>query len=131
MALFSEIDWVILLAIGGFLLFGQGSGAAVRQLGRWYARLLRLKQDLLSEFTRDADLPSPTPGRTLSIRQALFEADPVGGRTSGIPAPVSIAPGGSFVAIGLTASAPSIGPMGMGPETWSFARPAPDLGGFR
>ncbi len=130
MALFSELDWVILLGIGGLLLFGQGSGAAVRQLGRYYGRLMRLKQELLAEFTRDANLPAPAPGRSYSLREALFEVDPAGGRSSGIPATVTIPPGGSFVAVALTAAAPASS-AGLGPETWSFARPAPDLGGLR
>jgi hypothetical protein len=123
MALFSEIDWIILLGVGGFLLFGQGNGQFLRQAGRWYGRLARLKQDLLAEFTAAADLPVPTAGRPFSIRQALLETDPTGGRVSGIPAPVRYAPAWSLA----TASAPSAGVAGIGSETWSMARPGPAL----
>lgn len=127
MALFSEIDWIILLAVAGFLLFGTGNGAYLRQFGRWYGRLARLKQELLSEFTRAADLPVPSAGRPYSIRQALLETDPVGGRSSGIPAAVSRAPDWSaaFASPGVSASG------GMGAETWSMARPGSGLEGLR
>jgi hypothetical protein len=128
-ALFSEIDWAIILIVGGFLLFGQGSGPAVRQLGRYYGRAMRLKQELLAEFTREADLPIATGGAGLSLRQSLLGEDPRAGRVSGIPAAVALPPGGSFVGVALTASLP--GPVGLGPETWSFARPSPDLGRLR
>ncbi len=131
MALFSELDWGILLAVGGLLLFGQGAGASVRQLGRWYGRLLRLKRELLAEFTQEAGLGGSAGGPPLSLRQALLEGEPVEGRSPHIPAPVYFPPGGSFATVGLTASAASPGPAGLGPDTWSLARPAPDVGGLR
>ncbi|HTT25347.1 MAG TPA: hypothetical protein VMH90_00090 [Thermoplasmata archaeon] len=123
MALFSELDWVVIAGVGGFIFFGQGNGAALRQLGRWYGRLVRLKQELLAEFTAAADLPLPQPGRPLSIRQALLESEPSGGRVSGIPAAVSRPPTWTPVP---TAPAPA-SVYGMGPETWSMARPGPSL----
>jgi hypothetical protein len=131
MALFSELDWAILLGVGALLLFGQGAGNTVRQLGRWYGRLLRLKQELLAEFTQEAGLAAPGSGPAVSLRQALFEGGPVGDRPEHIPAPVVFPPGGSFATVGLTASPTAAGPAGVGPDTWSFARPAPDLGGIR
>jgi hypothetical protein len=123
MALFSEIDWVILLGIGAFLLFGQGNGAALRQMGRWYGRAMKLKQELLSEFTRAADLPVPSGGRPYSIRQAILESDPVGGRVSGIPVAVTTPPGYTSVTISPSPAALAA----LGPETWSMARPSPTL----
>ena len=71
MALFSDIDWVIVVAVVAFLLFGKGNTEVLRTMGRWYGRAGRLKQDLLSEFTRAADLPMPgTAGPGLVPRGA-------------------------------------------------------------
>jgi hypothetical protein len=123
MALFSELDWIVLLGVGGFLLFGQRNGAALRQLGRWYGRAMRLKQELLAEFTRSADFPTPTPGQPFSLRQALLDSEPSGGRVSGIPTAV-VAPPLFAVA---TAALPTGAFGNVGPETWSMARPAPTL----
>jgi hypothetical protein len=123
MALFSELDWVLLVGVGAVLLFGQGSGTALRQLGRWYGRAMRLKQELLAEFTRAADLPTPTGGQPYSIRQALFETDPAGGRVTGVPAAVVTAP-----ALAVATAAVPVAAYGtLGPETWSMARPAPGM----
>ena len=89
MALFSDLDWIIVLGVGAFLLFGRGSGAAVRQLGRWYARAVRLKQELVSEVARAADLPAPAGGAAGSLRAALLGlevgAPPSQGRPPALP----------------------------------------------
>ncbi|MCI4350545.1 MAG: hypothetical protein L3K15_03415 [Thermoplasmata archaeon] len=76
MALFSEFDWVILLGVAAFLLFGQKSGTVVREIGRWYGRAMRLKGDLLGELRKAADLPTPSSGATPSIRATLFAWEP-------------------------------------------------------
>jgi hypothetical protein len=91
MALFSDIDWMILLVAAAFLLLGKESGPTLRMLGRWYGRAGKIKQELLSEFTKAADLPS-TPGANLSIRGALLGLDPTPTHVSGIPTAVAIAP---------------------------------------
>ncbi len=91
MALFSDIDWVILVAVAAFLLFGKGNTEVLRTMGRWYGRAGRLKQELLTEFTRAADLPTPTGG-SLSFRSALLGLDPPVTHVSGIPAAVTTAP---------------------------------------
>jgi hypothetical protein len=91
MALFSDIDWVILVAVAAFLLFGRGNTEILRTMGRWYGRAGRLKQELLSEFTRAADLPVPMGG-PLSIRGALLGIDPPVTHRSGIPAAVTAPP---------------------------------------
>jgi len=92
-------------------------------MGRWYGRLAKLKQELLGEFTRAADLPTPTPGRPFSIRQAILENEAPGGRVSGVPVYVSAPP-----AIALTAALATPSGIGsMGAETWSIARPSPGL----
>lgn len=75
MALLSDVDWMIILAVGGLLLFGKGDPAMLRTLGRWYGRALNLKQELLSEVTRAADLPMPSLDRPISIRNTLLGLD--------------------------------------------------------
>jgi hypothetical protein len=117
------LDWVLIAGVGGFLLFGQGNGAALRQLGRYYGRLARLKQELLAEFTRAADLPTPAPGRPVSIRQALLDPEHFGGRVTGIPAAVASAP--TWTTIQTPAATASMD--GIGTETWSVARAGPSL----
>jgi hypothetical protein len=72
MALFSDLDWLIIAAVAVFLLFGRENTQALRTLGRWYGRALKLKQELLSELTRAADLPMPPAGTPLSVRGALL-----------------------------------------------------------
>jgi hypothetical protein len=92
MALFSDIDWLIVLGIGALLLLGRGGGATVRQLGRWYGRAVRLKQELVSEVARAAELPLPagtTPG---SLRAALLGLDSPDRTRTSIPAAVRIPP---------------------------------------
>ena len=125
MALFSDIDWAILLAVGGFLLLGRESGALLRQFGRYYGRFMRLKQELLGELTRAADLPAPSSGGTLSFRGALL-GYPAGSQTPGIPAAVTAAP--MPLALAAPASAGAIGP-----DRWSLAVPSAglELGGVR
>jgi hypothetical protein len=91
MALFSDIDWVILLAAAAFLLIGKDNGQLLRTLGRWYGRAGRLKQELLAEFTKAADIPAPI-GSQLTIRGALLGLDPPATHVSGIPAAVTVAP---------------------------------------
>ncbi|MGA9839985.1 MAG: hypothetical protein WBE40_01840 [Thermoplasmata archaeon] len=88
MALFSDIDWMILLVAAGFLLLGKDSAQTLRTIGRWYGRAGRLKQDLLSEFRRAAELPTSVAG-PLSIRGALLGLDPPATRASGIPVTVT------------------------------------------
>jgi len=83
--LFSDLDWVIIAAVAAYLLLGQGSGEAMRTLGRWYARAMRLKQELLTEVTKAADLPSAGAGGPVSLRAALLGLDPV--RAPSAPAP--------------------------------------------
>jgi hypothetical protein len=120
MALFSNIDWAILLSVAGVLLLGRESGALLRQFGRYYGRFVRLKQELLGELTRAADLPSPSAGGALSFRGALL-GYPEGSQTPGIPAAVTVMPTPIAVATAAPAS--------LGPERWSVAIPSPGLEG--
>jgi hypothetical protein len=91
MALFSDIDWLILVAAAAFLLLGKDSAQLLRTAGRWYARAGRLKQEILSEFTKAADLPAPVGG-ALTIRGSLLGLDPTPTQASGIPAAVTTPP---------------------------------------
>ena len=92
MALFSDIDWIIIVAVAVFLLFGRENAQVLRTLGRWYGRAGRLKQELLSEFSKAADLPLPAVGQPLSIRGALLGLEPSLTRASGAPAAVRVPP---------------------------------------
>src|SRR5208282_3347041 len=92
MGLFSDLDWLIIAAVAVFLLFGQGNRDALRTLGRWYGRANRLKQELLTEFSKAADLPTSGGGTPVSLRSTLLGMDPAVGRASGIPAAVCLPP---------------------------------------
>ena len=94
MALFSDVDWIIIAAVAAFILLGNGNREALRTAGRLYARAGRLKQELLGEFLKAADLPPPGPGQPLSIRGALLGIDPTPTQASGIPAAVTTPPVG-------------------------------------
>ena len=92
MALFSDIDWIIVVGAALFLLFGHDSAQTLRTFGRWYGRAGRLKQELLTEFSKATDLPLPPTGAPLSVRGALLGLDPTPTQTSGIPAAVRTPP---------------------------------------
>jgi len=89
--LFSDVDWVIIVAVAAFLLFGRENAQFVRTLGRWYARAIRLKQEMISEVTKAADLPVGAIGAS-GLRGALLGLDAGASRASGIPAAVTTAP---------------------------------------
>ncbi len=120
MALFSDVDWVILLAAAAFLLFGKDNAQVLRTLGRWYGRVGQLKQELLAEFTRAADLPTPGPGQPLSIRGALLGLDAPPTASRGIPAAVRM-PAPAVPAPVVTTSDPYTG--GYPTPIWSTTQP--------
>ena len=119
MALFSDVDWIIVVGVVVFLLWGRGNGELLRTLGRWYGRAGRLTQELLGELRRAADLPESMPEGRLSLRGTLLGFDPVPTQTSGVPAAVRTAP----------APAPAATPLALAPgstsgypvATWSTA----------
>ncbi|MGD0257295.1 MAG: hypothetical protein ABSB90_05380 [Thermoplasmata archaeon] len=122
MALFSDMDWVIVAAVAAFLLFGKGNTEVLRTMGRWYGRAGRIKQDLLAEFTKAADLPAPgTPGQ-VSFRSALLGLDPPVAHVSGIPAAVTTAPGLPVAPSPYPGGIPWTG--GYPTPTWSMTVPA-------
>ena len=76
MALFSDIDWVIVLAAAAFLLLGKDNSQLLpdHRVAGTVARA-QVKQELLAEFTKAAELPAPVGGQ-LSIRGALLGLEP-------------------------------------------------------
>lgn len=115
MALLSDLDWGILLLAGGFLFLGKDSRGLLRTLGRYYGRAIRLKQELLAEFGKAAELPIGGLGPSTSIRSVIL-----GGELPSAPSiPVAVAHPPS---IALPATASWAG-AGLGPETWSRALP--------
>lgn len=121
MALLSNIDWLIILAVGGFLLLGKGDPQLLRTVGRWYGRALHLKQELLSEVTKAADLPASSANRPISIRTALLGGETRPAERTEVPIAVARAP----MALATVASA-APGPLpaltwvnSLGPQQWS------------
>ena len=94
MALFSDIDWIIIAAVGVLLLFGSKNGGSVmRTVGRYYGRLMQMKQQMIGEVTKAADIPPPLPGKPTSLRAAFLGMDSIStGHVSGIPAVVTNPP---------------------------------------
>lgn len=93
MALFSDLDWLIIAAVALFLLFGRQNADTLRTLGRWYGKAVHLKQELLTEFSRAAELPISGGAPAASIRAALLgvaSSPPAGSR--GIPVAVRTPP---------------------------------------
>ncbi|MFZ0830276.1 MAG: hypothetical protein WCB18_08365 [Thermoplasmata archaeon] len=123
MALFSDIDWVIILAVGGFLLLGKGDPQLLRTVGRWYAKAMHLKQELLSEVTREAGIPAGSLARPVSIRNTLLglENDEI----ARPPVPLAVAQAPMILATATVASHPAPAAMtwvnSVGPQQWSIA----------
>ncbi len=126
MALFSDVDWTILLSVAAVLVLGKEGGTVLRQIGRLYGRMNRLKTELLGEFAKAADLPAPIPGQVVSIRQALLHYEPGENRTIGIPvavtSPPSIPEAYAAISTPIAADGPTTG---LGPSTWSASYPHP------
>lgn len=116
MALLSDIDWMIILAVGGLLLFGRGNPELLRTLGRWYGKMLRLKQELLSQVTRAADLPTPSLDRPISIRSAMFGLDAPEAARSQVPLAVA-----TVAAVTHHATSALTWVNSVGPQQWSLA----------
>lgn len=116
MALLSDIDWMIILAVGGLLLFGRGNPELLRTFGRWYGKVLRLKQELLSEVTRAADLPTPSADRPISIRSAMFGLETTEAARTRIPLAVA-----TVAAVSHSAPSAMTWVNSVGPQQWSIA----------
>ncbi len=120
MALFSDVDWLIIAVAALFLLLGKEAGPTLRMLGRWYGRAGQLKQELLAEFSKAAEIPMPAGG-DLSIRGALLGLEPPATHRSGIPAAVTTPPALRAAAFE-PVTAPWIGALPT--PTWSMTVPA-------
>jgi hypothetical protein len=77
MALFSEIDWIVIAGVGALLFFGPQGQQFVRQLGRWYGRMLQLKAEIMSEVATSAGVPVGPGTPTGAIRAELLGPEPV------------------------------------------------------
>lgn len=126
MALLSDIDWTILLAVAAFFVLGKEGGTVVRQIGRVYGRVTRLKTELMDELAKAAELPPPAPGGVPSLRRSILDWETTPGRASGIPVAVAAPP----VALAARADPPATPyyAMGLGPSTWSVSLPSLDSG---
>jgi len=126
MGFLSDIDWMIIAVVAVFLLFGRGSGDAARTIGRWYGRALRLKQELVAEVTRAADLPPGSGANVTSLRAALLGPDVVG-LPAGSHVPLHVR---SPPAVAPAAVPPSVPWTGGEPVTvWSVSGVAPNPDG--
>jgi Sec-independent protein translocase protein TatA len=123
MALLSDMDWLIILAVGGFLLLGKGDPQLLRTVGRWYGKVMHLKQKLLSEVTREAGIPNPSTGPQLSVRSALLGLDPPDASRTQVPIAVARAPAAvtSFAAASSTLAPAMTWVNSVGPHQWSIA----------
>lgn len=93
MALFSELDWLIIAGVGAFLFLGPENRAVMRELGRWYGRAVRVKRELLSDIGRAADIPALPAGQPASLREVLLTGlETSTHQVSGIPAAVTRPP---------------------------------------
>jgi hypothetical protein len=123
MALLSDIDWLIILVVGGLLLLGNGDPQLLRTIGRWYGRAMHLKQELLSEVTRETGLPTASTGPALSIRGTLLGLDAEDAPRAHVPVAVARTPGAlAPVAVGSYPVAPAMTWVNsVGPQQWSLA----------
>jgi hypothetical protein len=134
-ALLSDMDWLIILAVGAFLLIGKGDPQLLRTIGRWYGKAMHLKQELLSEVTRAADIPAASLGQPISIRSALLGLDSAAPVRPQVP--IAVARTSPAVAMATTVSHTAVSAMtwvnSVGPQQWSIATTRfPELeGGLR
>lgn len=126
MALLSDIDWAILLSVAAFFLLGKEGGTVVRQIGRVYGRVTRLKTELMGELAKAADLPPPAPGTVPSLRRSILEWESTPAGPSGIPAAVAAAPIAAAARVEPVAT--PYYAMGLGPSTWSVSLPSLEHG---
>lgn len=130
MALFSEVDWLILLGIGAMLLLGPQGKGTLRMLGRWYGRAMRLKDELLGELSSSAGVPaSALTGGGAGLRGYLlgpsnFASEPT---APAVPAAVAAAPAATLasVAVRLDPIATPCAISALGPGSWSWASSVP------
>lgn len=130
MALFSEVDWLILLGIGAMLLLGPQGKGTLRMLGRWYGRAMRLKDELLGELSSSAGVPAAAlTGGASGLRGYLLGSASFGAEAPApaIPAAVTAAPAATLasVAVRLDPVATPCAISALGPGSWSWASSVP------
>jgi hypothetical protein len=129
------MDWLIILAVGAFLLIGKGDPQLLRTIGRWYGRAVHLKQELFNEVTRAADIPASSLGRPVSIRNTLLGLEPE--EPLRPPVPIAVARPSAALATATAVSHTPVSAMtwvnSVGPQQWSVATARfPELeGGLR
>jgi hypothetical protein len=122
MALFSDVDWVIILAVGAFLFLGPNNQGFLRQLGRLYSRAMNLKSELLGEVARSAGLPPPGGGsasvRGLVMRELNGPDRP--SAVAAVPLYVTQPPPTAIAAVAALPSMMTVASSGsIGAGTWS------------
>jgi hypothetical protein len=122
MTLFSDVDWIVILGVAAFLMFGSQGQQFVRQLGRYYARLLRFRAELMREVTSSAGVSLPAGGSVGSLRSALLGSDVPSPPAPG-PASINGSPGimTQIQPVNIRAVETVAYGAGMGPGTWSVA----------
>jgi hypothetical protein len=129
MALFSEVDWLVLLGVAAMLLLGPQGKGTLRMLGRWYSKALHLKDELLGEISASAGIPAAALTGGANLRGYLLGADPLAPAHVGpaIPAAVTSAPAATLtsVAVRLEPVATPCAVSALGPGSWSWAASVP------
>jgi hypothetical protein len=129
MALFSEVDWLVLLGVAAMLLLGPQGKGTLRMLGRWYAKALNLKDELLGEISASAGVPAAALTGRANLRGYLLGSDSLalGPAAPAIPAAVTAAPAATLtsVAVRLEPVATSCAVSALGPGSWSWAASVP------
>jgi hypothetical protein len=121
MALFSDIDWVVILAVGGFLLLGPNNQGMLRTVGRLYARAMNLKNELLGEVAKSAGLPPPN-GQPISLRDMLLR-EPSSIDRSSIPLAVVAPPATAFASVSSLPSMVTVASSGaIGGGMWTVTK---------
>ncbi|HEY1197465.1 MAG TPA: hypothetical protein VGG32_01890 [Thermoplasmata archaeon] len=122
MALFSEIDWIVIAGVAALLFFGPQGQHFVRQMGRWYARMLQFKTEIMSEVTASTGLPVGPGATTGSIRSALLAAEfPAESAASPMTTPTLPGIITQVQPVGVWAVETQTLGAGMGPGTWWVA----------
>jgi hypothetical protein len=129
MALFSDVDWLVILGVAAFLLFGAPGRDFARQIGRLYARAARFRQEMVGEIVGSVGLPTGTPLTSSGLRAALVgDAAAPSPAGAAAEAPSMVPPATAYPGI-LTQVAPlSVRTVetlacgaAMGPGMWSVA----------
>jgi hypothetical protein len=70
LGLFSDVDWLIILIVGGFLLLGGNNTELLRTAGRMYSKVMHLRDELLKDVNqtlREEPAPKPAPAASPGV----------------------------------------------------------------